>query len=134
LFSKTKSLILHLGKFVYTLETKIVEDKPTIIAYVMLIAGICLLAFTFISAYTFLINDPSIVASSDLLDVFGSALAPLIGASIRIMYLGVMGWIGAALTSRGVQFVTQLKHLSRPVVKTQASSVVKMEEKQKKSA
>ena len=107
------------------------EDKPTIIAYVMLIAGICLLAFTFISAYTFLINDPSIVASSDLLDVFGSALAPLIGASIRIMYLGVMGWIGAALTSRGVQFVTQLKHLSRPVVKTQASSVVKMEEKQK---
>jgi hypothetical protein len=30
-----------------------------------------------------------------------------------------------------VQFVTQLKHLSRPVVKRQASSVVKMEEKQK---
>ncbi|MCW4021857.1 MAG: hypothetical protein NWF02_01685 [Candidatus Bathyarchaeota archaeon] len=110
------------------------EDKPTIIAYVMLIAGICLLAFTFICAYTFLINDPSIVASSDLLDVFGSALAPLIGASIRIMYLGVMGWIGAALTSRGVQFVTQLKHLSRPIVKPVADSVVKPKEIQKKSA
>jgi hypothetical protein len=49
------------------------------------------------------------------------------------MYLGVMGWIGAALTSRGVQFVTQLKHLSRPIVKPNAASVVKPSEKQKKS-
>ena len=110
------------------------EDKPTIIAYVMLITGICLLAFTFISAYTFLINDPSIVASSDLLDVFGSALAPLIGASIRIMYLGVMGWVGAALTSRGVQFVTQLKHVSRPRIQAGTASVVKPTEPEKKSA
>lgn len=108
------------------------EDKPTIIAYVMLVAGISLLAFTFVCAYNFLINDPSIVASSDLLDVFGSALAPLIGASIRIMYLGVMGWIGAALTSRGVQFVTQLKHVSRPIVKPNTTSVVEPTEKQKK--
>ena len=99
------------------------KDKPMIIGYIMLFIGIGLLAFTFISAYLFLINNPSIVVSSDLIDVFGSALAPLIGASIRIMYLGVMGWIGAGLTQRGVQLVTQLKHISRHQAKSGTSSV-----------
>jgi hypothetical protein len=103
------------------LEEKKLEDKPMIIAYIMLFMGIGLLAFTFISAFLFLINDPSILVSADLIDVFGSALAPLIGASIRIMYLGIMGWIGAGLTSKGVQLISQLKHLSRPIIKSQNS-------------
>jgi len=101
------------------------EDKPMIIAYVMLVTGIGLLAFTFISAYTFLSNNPSITASPDLVDVFGNALAPLIGASIRIMYLGVMGWIGAGLTSRGVQLVTQLKRVSKLEVQSGTASIIK---------
>ncbi len=88
------------------------EDKSMLIAYILLFTGIGLLAFTFISAYIFLINNPSINGSSDLMDVFGSSLAPLIGASIRIMYLGVMGWIGAGLTARGVQLMSQLKRLA----------------------
>ncbi len=90
------------------------KDNVLIIGYGTLIAGIGLLAFTFISAYLFLIANPSITASSDLIDAFGSSLAPLIGATIRIMYLGVMGWIGSGLTARGVQLVTQLKRLARP--------------------
>jgi xanthine/uracil permease len=94
------------------MEGHIVEDKAMIISYVILFTGIGLLAFTFISAYIFLINNPSITGSSDLVDVFGSSLAPLIGASIRIMYLGVMGWIGSGLTSRGVHLITQLKRLA----------------------
>ena len=101
------------------------EDKPMIIAYVMLFTGIGLLAFTFINAYTFLINNPTITASPDLVDVFGNALAPLIGASIRIMYLGVMGWIGAGLTSRGVQLVTQLKRVSKLEVQSATTSIIK---------
>lgn len=94
-----------------------------IIAYIMLFTGIGLLAFTFISAYLFLINNPSITVSADLIDVFGSAMAPLIGASIRIMYLGIMGWIGAGLTSRGVQLVSQLKHLSRPIIQSRIPNI-----------
>ena len=90
------------------------KDITTNIAYIILFIGIGLLAFTFISAYTFLINDPNITGSSDLVDVFGSALAPLIGASIRIMYLGIMGWIGAGLTARGIQLIIQLKRLAAP--------------------
>ncbi|MCW4016661.1 MAG: hypothetical protein NWF06_09855 [Candidatus Bathyarchaeota archaeon] len=101
------------------------EDKTMMIAYIMLFTGIGLLAFTFISAYIFLANNPTIDASSDLVDVFGSALAPLIGASIRIMYLGVMGWIGAGLTSRGVQLVTQLKRLSQPQIGSGTGSMNK---------
>ena len=101
------------------------KDKAMIIAYATLFTGIGLLAFTFISAYIFLINNPSITGSSDLIDVFGSSLAPLIGASIRIMYLGVMGWIGSGLTARGVQLITQLKRLARPEFRSRTPPVIK---------
>lgn len=101
------------------------KDNVQIIAYSTLFTGIGLLAFTFISAYLFLIADSSITTSSDLIDAFGSALAPLIGASIRIMYLGVMGWIGSGLTARGVQLVTQLKRLDRPVIQSRTPPDVK---------
>jgi hypothetical protein len=101
------------------------EDKTMMISYFTLFIGIGLVAFTFISAYIFLIGNPDITASSDIVDVFGKALAPLIGGSIRIMYLGVMGWIGSILTARGVQLITQLKRLSRPEIRSATSQVIK---------
>lgn len=88
------------------------KDNALTIAYVILVAGIILLAFTFISAYIFLINSQPISSSSDLVDTFGDALAPLIGASIRIMFLGVMGWVSSILTARGVQLITQLRRIA----------------------
>lgn len=87
------------------------KNPTTKIAHLILFVGISLLAFTFISAYVFLINDPAITESSNIVDFFGIALAPLIGASIRVMYLGIMGWIGAGLTTRGIQLIIQLKRL-----------------------
>ena len=93
------------------------EDKALVSGYVTLIMGVALLAFTFVNAYLFLSSDPSIVGSPDLVAVFGEALAPLIVTCIRIMYLGVMGWIGSLLSIRGVQLVTQLKHEAKPEVK-----------------
>jgi hypothetical protein len=107
------------------MEVHSVEDKAMIIAYVILFTGIGLLAFTFISAYVFLVNNPSITGSSDLVDVFGSSLAPLIGASIRIMYLGIMGWIGTGLTTRGVHLLTQLKRLETPEFRTRTPPTCK---------
>ncbi|PVX27202.1 MAG: hypothetical protein CW716_03540 [Candidatus Bathyarchaeum sp.] len=104
------------------------KDITTNIAYTILFVGIGLLAFTFISAYIFLINDPTITGSSNLVDAFGSALAPLIGASIRIMYLGIMGWIGAGLTARGIQLIIQLKRLATLQSQPQASSVINQTE------
>lgn len=104
------------------------KDITTNIAYIILFIGIGLLAFTFISAYIFLINDPNITGSSDLVDVFGSALAPLIGASIRIMYLGIMGWIGTGLTARGIQLIIHLKRLAAPQPQPRPNPVINQNE------
>jgi hypothetical protein len=100
-------------------------DKALFSGYVTLFIGVALLAFTFASAYLFLSNDPSITGSPDLVAVFGDALAPLILTCIRIMYLGIMGWIGSLLTIRGVQLVTQLKHEAKPEIKPIAPVTMK---------
>mgnify|MGYP001103853254 CR=1 FL=1 len=100
-------------------------DKAEVSGYVTLFIGVALLAFTFASAYLFLSNNPTIAGSPDLVTVFGTALAPLIEACIRIMYLGIMGWIGSLLTIRGIQLVTQLKHEVKPEVKPIIPETVK---------
>lgn len=74
---------------------------------IVLFIGVILLGFTFVSAYGFLVGDLSILASADLVEVFGRAMAPLIEAVIHILYLGVMGWIGSILTIRAVQLLKQ---------------------------
>jgi len=101
------------------------KDNALAIAYATLLIGVGLLAFTFISAYIFLVSNPPITGSSDLIDTFGDSLAPLIEASIRIMFLGVMGWIGSILTTRGVQLLTQLKRLASPEVQSMTPAVEK---------
>ena len=100
------------------------DDKTMLISYILIFTGIGLLAFTFISAFVFLSNNPTITTSPDIIDIFGSSLAPLIEASIRIMYLGVMGWIGSVLTTRGVQLIGQIKRLTvKPLESTKSQEV-----------
>ena len=81
------------------------RDKIAVSGIAVLLVGVGLLIFTFISAYGFLTQSLPIIATQDLVQTFGGALAPLIATSIRIMYLGVMGWIGSLLTIRGVTIV-----------------------------
>ena len=100
------------------------EDKAEVSEYATLFIGIALLAFTFASACLFLSNNPTITGSADLVTFFGTALAPLIETCIRIMYLGIMGWIGSLLTIRGVQLVTQLKREVKTEVKPEFKSIV----------
>jgi hypothetical protein len=100
-------------------------DKAEVSGYATLFIGVALLAFTFASAYLFLRNDPTITGSPDLVTVFGDALAPLIETCIRVMYLGVMGWIGSVLTIRGVQLVTQLKRAVKPEIKPEIKPAAK---------
>ena len=78
------------------------RDKIALSGITVLMIGVALLIGTFVSAYGFLTQSLSIIASEDLVRTFGEALAPLIATCIRIMYLGVMGWIGSLLTIRGV--------------------------------
>jgi len=99
-------------------------DKTELPGLIVLFVGVTLLAFTFFSAYGFLSGSLSILASSDLTELFGRAMAPLIEAVIRILYLGVMGWIGSILTIRAVQLLKREKETgtatSQPQVKSEA--------------
>lgn len=81
------------------------RDKIALSGITVLMIGVALLIGTFVSAYGFLTQSLSIIASEDLVRTFGEALAPLIATCIRIMYLGVMGWIGSLLTIRGVTVI-----------------------------
>jgi hypothetical protein len=80
-------------------------ERTELAGLVVLFVGVILLAFTFFSAYGFLSGSLSILASADLTQLFGNAMAPLIEAIIRILYLGIMGWIGSITTIRGVQLL-----------------------------
>ena len=81
------------------------RDKIALSGVTVLAIGIILLIFTFLSAYGFLTQSLNIIASEDLVRTFGEALAPLIATCIRVMYLGVMGWIGSLITIRGVTII-----------------------------
>ncbi|MFQ5999217.1 MAG: hypothetical protein ACE5J6_00430 [Candidatus Bathyarchaeia archaeon] len=82
----------------------------------VLLIGIALLVTTFFDAYLFLMEDVSIVPVPNLVAAFGEALAPLVEASIRMMYLGVMGWIGSTLTKRGITLLLQVKLEAKPKI------------------
>jgi hypothetical protein len=84
---------------------KTFREKIALSGITVLMIGVALLVFTFISAYGFLTQSLSIMTSEDLAKTFGEALAPLIATCVRIMYLGVMGWIGSLLTIRGVTII-----------------------------
>jgi len=75
----------------------------------VLLIGIALLMTTFIDAYLFLSEDVTIMPIHGLMAAFSEALAPLIESCIRIMYLGLMGWIGSTLTMRGITVLSQVK-------------------------
>jgi hypothetical protein len=74
--------------------------------FILLFVGVAVLLFTCILAFQLLMGFEDILGSSDLVNFFGEALAPLISYAIRALYLGVMGWIGSILTRRGVQILT----------------------------
>jgi len=40
---------------------------------------------------------------------FGEALSPLVEAAIRIMYLGLMGWIASTVTAKGTTTLLRAK-------------------------
>jgi len=93
----------------------------------VLLIGIALLVTTFVDAYLFLKEDVSILPVPNLIAAFGEALAPLIEASIRMMYLGVMGWIGSTITIRGITVLLQVKPETKP--KTPKKTTAKAEPK-----
>ena len=82
------------------------RDKIAFSGMTVLGVGVALLVFTFFSAYAFLAPDLSTIATQDLVQTFGNALGPLVAAAIKVMYLGIMGWISSLITIRGVTIMT----------------------------
>lgn len=82
-------------------------DKIEFSGITVLVIGVVLLAFTFLNAYWFLQEPLSILGAAEFTQVFGEALAPLIVTCVRIMYMGIMGWIGSLLTLRGIALLTR---------------------------
>ncbi len=98
------------------------RDKIALSGVAVLMIGVSLLIFTFLSAYGFLAESLSIIASEDLVRTFGEALAPLIGTCIRIMYLGVMGWIGSLITIRGVTIIAHTPQAPTTIPQKEAAA------------
>ena len=91
-------------------------EKAEISGLIILFIGVALLLFTFLNAYWFLTQDIGLISTGDLVEAFGKSLAPLIATCIRIMYLGIMGWIGSLLTLRGISL---LKEVPSPQMKVE---------------
>jgi len=100
-------------------------SKPEVPRFIVLLVGVVLLVFAFLNAYLFLQEDLSILSASGLEELFGEALGPLIGACIRVMYLGIMGWIGSTVTIRGVQLLTSPKPEVKPEAVPKVEPVAK---------
>jgi hypothetical protein len=95
------------------------RDKIALSGLTVLSIGVALLIFTFISAYGLLTQNVNIIATADLARTFGESLAPLIATCIRLMYLGVMGWVASLMTIRGVTVITHTPQLPPTISKQQ---------------
>ena len=85
----------------------------------VLFLGLILLIFTFINAYIFLSENLQIITSNDIAKTFGDSLSPLVSTAIRVMYLGVMGWIGSIITIRGVTIMSNSSEKKRKITEQQ---------------
>ena len=79
----------------------------------ILLTGTALLLITFIIASVHLQGDINVLPDPSLMSSFGEALSPLIEAAIRVLYLGVMGWIASTVTAKGITVLLQAKLLDK---------------------
>ncbi len=79
----------------------------------ILLTGVALLSVTFIIACIHLQGDINVLPVPSLMSSFGEALSPLIEAAIRVLYLGVMGWIASTVTAKGITVLLQAKLLDK---------------------
>ena len=96
---------------------------------IVLSIGVILLLATFIEAYLLLHGFKELSITGDLASAFGSALGPLISATIKAIFLGVMGWVASILTVRGIQLLRPPELKVRAVKETTKKRVTQDEER-----
>ncbi|PVX26436.1 MAG: hypothetical protein CW691_01455 [Candidatus Bathyarchaeum sp.] len=82
-------------------------------ALIILLTGIILLFITFSIACIHLYGEINVLPVPSFLSSFGEALSPLIEAAIRVLYLGVMGWIASTVTAKGITLLLQARFQSK---------------------
>jgi len=81
----------------------------------ILLVGIVLLLITFVVACIHLYGDISVLPVLSLTASFGEGLSPLIEAAIRVLYLGLMGWIASIVIAKGVTALLRAKLLDKKI-------------------
>lgn len=84
-------------------------ERPELVAYILIGVGIVLLILTFVMAFLLLTSLLDISAGGNLSDAIGDILGPIAEALIKVMYLGIMGWVGSIATIRGIQLIKEIK-------------------------
>jgi hypothetical protein len=82
----------------------------------ILLVGIALLLTTFIIACIHLHGDIKVLPVPSLMASFGEAFSPLVEAAIRVLYLGLMGWIASKVTAKGITTLLRAKLLDKKAV------------------
>jgi len=72
----------------------------------LLAIGICLLLFTFWCGYVEYLSVAHVeITSTDPWETFTKALGYFVEPCIKVMFLGIMGWVGVVLVSKGIQLM-----------------------------
>jgi Na+/serine symporter len=79
----------------------------------ILLVGVALLSVTFVIACIHLQEGVNVLPVPSLMASFGESLSPLVEAAIRVLYLGLMGWIASTVTAKGVNVLLQAKLLDK---------------------
>lgn len=75
------------------------------VGYVVLGVGIALIVVSFAYALLSMLNQPLIPSSSNVAEAIGLAIAPLMNACIKVLFLGVMIWAGSIVSARGISLI-----------------------------
>ena len=84
-------------------------ERVELVAYILIAVGLLLLVITFLMAYLKLESVASIITSGNIAEALGQIFGPIVEAVIKIMFLGIMGWVGSITTMRGIQLYKEAK-------------------------
>ena len=76
-----------------------------IVGYAVLGAGIALIVASFAYALLFMLSFPPIPSSPNVAEAIGLAVAPLMNACVKVLFLGVMVWAGSIVSARGISLI-----------------------------
>lgn len=109
--------------------------KGTVVSgFILLFLGTGLLSITFVLALLNLYSSATVmVFGGGFTEVLGASFGHLLSACIKVMFLGVMGWIGSITTARGITLLKSEETAKSPEKLTKSTGQAKGEVSERKS-